>query len=69
MVGGAKVVGAFFGGFAAGALASYLFGLYLLSNIEKKADKFIARVKGEILKIEGLPSEAKHELLDIINRL
>jgi hypothetical protein len=63
------MVGAFFGGFAAGALASYLFGLYLLSNIEKKIDRFITQANDEMLKIEGLPAEAKHELLEILNRL
>jgi hypothetical protein len=69
MVGGSEMVGAFFGGFAAGALASYLFSLYLLSHIESEVKKFIAQVKSEILKIEDLPSGAKHELLDILNRL
>jgi hypothetical protein len=63
------MIGAFFGGFAAGALASFLFSLYLLSNIEHKIEKFIAQTKGEILKIEGLPSEAKHDILEILNRL
>jgi hypothetical protein len=69
MVGGIKMVGAFFGGFAAGALASYLFSLYLLSNIEHKVEKFITQAKDEMLKIEGLPAEAKHELLEILNRI
>jgi hypothetical protein len=63
------MVGAFFGGFAAGALAGYLFSLYLLSHIENDVKKFIAQTKGEILKIEDLPSEAKRNILEILNRL
>jgi hypothetical protein len=60
---------AFFGGLVVGALASFLFDLYLLAHIKREAENLIVYATREMLKIEGLPSEAKHKLLEILNRI
>jgi hypothetical protein len=63
------MIGAFAGGFAAGAIAGLLFSLYLLSHIKHQAENLIVDATREMLKIEGLPSEVKRKLLELLNRI
>jgi uncharacterized membrane protein YgaE (UPF0421/DUF939 family) len=60
---------ALFIGFVVGAVSACLFNIYLLKRLKKELEKLAYEAKVEILKVEGLPTSAKHKAIEILNKL
>jgi hypothetical protein len=55
-------------GLLAGAAVSALFCSFELLRFRRALAATVARAKDELLRIEGLPHEARHKILEALNK-